>query len=198
MAFVPIPFTVRAVLRFQQGTDERQTVLHYKTPGRVPTNADLLSIAQTLVDWWDDVGKLASSTTLALFEVVCTSIHSEGGIQLSQPVSPPITGSLAEPPEPGNVTSTISWRTARTGRRYRGRTFWPGYTDASTNNDGTVSSAQVIRLIAAGANLLFGYVPGDMVLAVASKVAGASEPVIRSIVENVLDSMRRRLPKRGI
>jgi len=198
MAFVPIPQTVRAVLRFQQFTDERQSVLHYKKSSGSITQADLDAIATNLRDWWAGPGRTASNTQLALFEVTATDISVEGGAQSTLPVSPPITGSVASASAPGNVTGTASWRTNRTGRSFRGRTYWPGFYDGGINDDGTINASLVTAVAVAAANLLFGFVPVGFLLAVASQVLHTSEPIMRVVVENVVDSQRRRLPKRGI
>jgi len=198
MPFVPIPNTARAVMRFQQFTEERQTVLHYRKDAGQHTLADLIDICNNLSSWWDDVGRFAASSSLALFEIIATDISVEGGAQNTQPVSPAVAGTQAGPVSPGNVTSTLSWRTALTGRSRRGRTFWPGFRDDMTNDDGTIATFQMALLAAAGANLLFGYTVPGQTLAVASKVLGLSTPILRVVTENIADSQRRRLPKRGI
>lgn len=198
MPFVPIPDTARAVLRFQQFSDERQTVLHFKAvPGPI-TPALLQQLATDLETWWNSPGRNVASNQLALFEIVCTDISVPNGAQYSLPIIPPNPGTNAAGSAPGNVTSTVSWRTTKTGRRYRGRTYVPGFTDTVTTDDGLVTSAQVLNLISYAANLLFGTIQNPWYLAVASKVAQAAELVTNGVVENVLDSQRRRLPKRGI
>lgn len=198
MAFFPIPNTVRAVLRFQQGTEERQNVLHYHKDSGVPNDGDLLTIATTLSNWWSAVGKGMSASNLSLFEIVVTDISVANGHQLSQPVSPPVAGTRGADASPGNVTVTGSWRTPNTGRRFRGRSYWPGLVESDTTVDSLLTGAAVTALSAVFSNLLFGYVPTGYTLAVKSGVAHIATPITRVIVENTLDSMRRRLPKRGI
>ena len=198
MAFVPIPNTARVVCRFQQFTEERQLVLHYHKAAGQHTLADLVDLTNNIVDWWNDVGKFACSTSLALFEVTATDISVAGGAQNTQPVSPAVAGTLTGDVSPGSVTSTLSWRTALTGRSRRGRSFFPGFRDVDTNDDGTVTVGKMALLAAAGANLLFGYTVAGQTLAVASKVLELSTPIIRVVTENIVDSQRRRLPKRGI
>jgi hypothetical protein len=198
MAFVPIPGTIRAVMRFQQFSDERQMVTHWHKDSGSVTTGDLTTVANALAAWWAGVGSGPSTNQLALFDIVCTDISVPNGAQFNSPVQPPDPGNIVDVSSPGNVTSTLSWRTAKTGRRYRGRTYWPGFAEGSTNDDGTVNGAQLLRLAAAGAALLFGSNPVGFHLAVASKVAAAAEVVTAVVTENVLDSMRRRLPKRGI
>lgn len=198
MAFVPIPGTMRCVLHFQQFTDERQTVIHVKKDSGDPVGTDLRDVAQALADWWEAVGNQGVSNTLALYQVTVTAIHVANGSQFILPVTPPIYGTGTDSPEPGNVTSTISWRSAITGRTGRGRTYYPGYTDTDTNPDGSVTSAKVFRLAIAAANLLFGSLPSGMRLAIRSGVDAVARIAESAVVEAVLDSQRRRLPKRGI
>lgn len=198
MAFVPIPQTVRAVLKFQQGTDERQNVLHYKKITGDPTDADLTAICIKLKDWWDAVGKASAANTYALNSVVATDISTTGGHQNVLDVSPPIAGTRTSESTPGNVAVVGSLRTIRTGRRYRGRMYLGGISEDSVDAFSTLQGFYQLIAANAVANLVFGYVPTGFQLAVASKVVAAAEPVIRSVVENITDSQRRRLPKRGI
>jgi len=172
--------------------------MHFKAlPGPVDL-ALLQQLAQDLEDWWNGPGRAAVHSTLALFEIVCTDISVPNGAQYTLPIIPPNPGVQGNRASPGNVTSTVSLRTAKTGRKYRGRTYVPGYSEDATNDDGTITSQQVIHLISWGANLLFGFIRNPWYLAIASGVTQLAEPVIATVVENVCDSQRRRLPKRGI
>lgn len=197
MAFVPIPQTVRAVLKFQQGTDERQNVLHYKKLVGDPSDADLVAICLMLKNWWHDVARGYAVPGMTLNSVVATDISTTGGHQNVLDVAPPDPGSADTNAMPGNVAVVGSLRTIRTGRRYRGRMYLAGIPEASVDNNSTLTGGAQVTMAAAVANLIFGYVPAGYTLAIASRVVGLAEPVIRTIVENITDSQRRRLPKRG-
>jgi hypothetical protein len=193
---IVIPHTARVTHQYTQHGQQRVGVLHYFIPLGNPTDADMSALASHLKDAWDSNGKAACSNQLALEQIQVTNIDHAGGNQYTLDLNPPSPGTVNNPPSPGNSTHTASFRTAKTGRKYRGRNFLPGLVDQFTNDDDTVNSARLIAAAAWVAQWMFG-LPGAWQLGVASQVVGATEPVTTIIFENILDSMRKRLPGRG-
>ena len=193
--FVPIPDTARVVMRWVQHTDERVNVLHYKRAGGW-TQPQLQDLASFVMEVWKDNLRLVLANTISILDVSATDISVENGVQALVSCATDCTGGIAQASAPANATSTISWRTGRTGRRYRGRTYPAGYLDGHINDDSTIQSQLLLSLLQYAGNLAFN-VPHAGLLAVASKIVQAAEPVLTSVLENVLDTQRRRLPKRG-
>jgi hypothetical protein len=191
-----IPHTARVVEQYTQHGQQRVNVRHYFIPLGNPTEANLETLGNYLLSVWEDTGKLACANQIALEQIQLTNIDHEGGPQFTIDVNPPSAGTLAFAPAPGNATHTASFRTAKVGRKYRGRNFLPGLHDGQTNDDDTVTSDRLVRAAAWVARWFIG-LPTDWHLGVASQVVGATEPVTSIVFENILDSMRSRLPGRG-
>jgi len=149
-----------------------------------------------VLDWWVTV-RAGFSNTLQLVDITATSYDVDPGQQHTLACNGAnCFGSNAGEPEPGNVTSTVSWRTQFIGRRFRGRNYLPSFVIGDTNNDDTIASATLVRLAVLAGSLLFSQ-DSPFVLAVFSRIANVVTPVSTAILENILDSMRRRLPGRG-
>lgn len=108
---------------------------------------------------------------------------------------------------PNNVALSVKRRSAFTGRAARGRVYWPGMTvnqvELSTN---TVTDAFVTLVLAALDALTEAAGEADWEAVILHRVSGGTPlaaAVIYTLVEwvvvdKVLDSMRRRLPARGV
>lgn len=191
-----LPFTVRTVMRFQKDTREQVHVFHtYSTD--LPDATDLAAINTVFRDWWNDHYKGTASNQVALVEVTSTDIHTPNGLQVTLPVAPPIAGTLPSAPAPQNATQTISWRTAFSGRRNRGRSYTVGLIETDASDTDTVVPARVTSLAAAASALIADVLAIGRELVVASFTHNQTRAIISAVVENVVDSMRRRLPKRG-
>jgi len=196
MPAIVIPNAIRAAMKYLQHDQERVNVLHFIKPGGGITLADLEQIASFLDDWHANYLSAAQQNQLTLDQIQVTDISVPNGEQITLDLPVPRPGQLTNTPAPGNVTNTMSFRTNKTGRRYRGRIYLPGLADNDTNDDDTVSSSQLLRLSVAAGQLFIG-VPGTMELAVASRVGLFVTQVATIVLENILDSQRRRLPGRG-
>ncbi len=193
---ITFPNTARAVQQYTQHGQQRVNVLHYLKPAGSITQADLDALAGHLVTQWTNLGRPACSNQLTMEQVQVTDVSPGGGLQSTVDLNPPSAGTVPDPPAPGNVTHTASFRTPLTGRKYRGRVFLPGMTDTMTNDIDTVTSGRLIAAAAWVAQWMFN-LPSGWVLGVASQVTGVTTPVATIVFENILDSMRRRLPGRG-
>ncbi len=196
MPFVPIPRVIRIVLKFQRDTREYQHVLHVQSAA-APTLTDLINAANEAVDWWSVEYSNGQANDVCLFAVIATDMSVEGGQQYTADVSPPTCGTSAVAVSPGNVTSTISWRTARTGRRYRGRTYVVGIDENQTSEFDTLAGFMVAHLASVAADWILRMLAVNLNPVVASFTYASAEPILSAVIENVLDSQRRRLPKRG-
>jgi len=196
MPFTPIDRVIRVVLRFTRDTREYQNVLHVRKPSAV-TLADLIAIADEAVTWWTTTYSNGLVNDVCLLSVTATDMSVQGGQQYTADVSPPTCGTSTAPPLPGNVTGTISWRTGRTGRRYRGRTYAVGFGEPDVGDQDTMSGALTSLLATTAVDWILRALGVGLSPVVASFTYGTAEDILSAVIENVVDSQRRRLPRRG-
>jgi hypothetical protein len=196
MAFTPIDRVIRVVLRFTRDTREFQNVLHVRKASAV-TFGDLVTIANEAVDWWQNTYKGVSTSAVSLFSVVATDMSVEGGMQYTADVTPPTPGTFGFAPDTGNSTATMSWRTGRTGRRYRGRTYAVGLGEAGIGDLDTLQGGLVSLMASAAVDWILRCLGVSLPAVVASFTYGTAEEILSAVIENVVDSQRRRLPRRG-
>jgi hypothetical protein len=116
-------------------------------------------------------------------------------------------GELGGEAMPNNVTLSVARKSGFTGRGARGRIYFPAieqaYVDQATNTvSSTLTDAILVALDAMNTAITAqGFVP-----VIVHRIA-AGVPLVPAvvftlvewvIVDNVIDSMRRRLPKRGV
>jgi len=173
--------------------------------------ARLSSLVNTVRDWWvESLGPLLSDL-VTLTEVVATDLTTEtsGQVSVTGADSPggEIGGSAAN-----NVTLAVSFRTASRGRSFRGRNYLIGIPLTQFTSTNVVDSAWVSSIIGAYIDLKTALNDADFAWVVVSRFSGVDlatgDPIPREagiatlvtntvVVDNVVDSQRRRLPGRG-
>lgn len=203
MAFIPVANTAQVELRYLWDGQRCENVLYF-TNDAPYTASDLSDLALAVFDWWQDNMRAAMPATLALNEVYCTDISSATGPVHSYAPTSGNVGTSAGISMPNNVALAITFRTGQRGRSGRGRNYIPGLTETNvTNNE--VAAASVDYFQDAYALLMSGAFAGPGIWSVVSRytgnaprLIGQSLPVTSvAIVDAVVDSQRRRLPKRG-
>lgn len=204
MPFVPAPgiaeVQVRATYDGQQVMNRIMVdVLH------TPTQGDLDTITAAVAAWWIGNVKALVAPTVSLRQVYARSLEVANGPESTFSAGLPSPGTAGGGGLPNSVALAVSLRTGLTGRSARGRWFWYGFTESQVT-DSTVDTGVAVSIVAAIDNLL-------------SVITGlSSQPVIVSYVTNnaprpggpvyfvindallvdqVVDSQRRRLPGRG-
>jgi hypothetical protein len=106
---------------------------------------------------------------------------------------------------PNNVSFAIKLSTGNSGRSGRGRSFWPVFTEAQVTGN-KVNAATRAGILSAYSTLNDAVAfQGEFLLSVITRyTANTLRPVavaqpVQSIstTDDIVDSMRRRLPKRG-
>lgn len=203
MTYVPVPNTMRAFMHFTQASQNVGITVHGRTPAAV-VPADLVLFADALKIWHANYAANSMSSVCVLNRITVQDLTTSTGPSLDQPISPTQPGLLSGSPCPINATPVISHRTANRGRSYRGRTYLPGLAQSSQLN-----STQIGTAFQAGLITLAGQLASQLLLAgithvVVSKftggaprITGLSTPVTTYIVDQAIDSQRRRLLGRG-
>lgn len=203
MAFQSVPDTVEVVIRgVRAGEEIINTFFGKKEGGYVQADLDALAVA---VDAW--VGTtwltLMPNDYTYLGTVVrglanAIDLIAENGDSTG-------AGSYGSAGAPLNVTLSVKRRSAFTGRGARGRVFLPGIPTSAIAAPGFVSSgfAEAAATILTGFKDVMDSV--DFVEVIVHRVAAGvplATAVVFTVVEyvvvnNAIDSMRRRLPGRG-
>lgn len=202
--YVPVMDTVMVELRQTLLGEKVENTLAFKMDGGFST-MQMTGLCNDLLLWWTNTYRGALSIQLTLRELVCTDLSSQTGpvITVVAPTPNP-AGMVVQDSEPGNVSLCVSFRTNFRGRSYRGRNYVAGIPiTARVGNT-------VIPTFVANIQGAYNAIPAAMVSAPwewcvvsrftngAPRVAGASTPIESAIiVDNNIDSMRRRLAGRG-
>jgi hypothetical protein len=182
------------------GGEECVNVFHLDAPNNFNTQAT----AQTYVDTimaglYAPQGGLFANTTKSKTCRV-THLNQEGGSAYEVTPTTPFIGSGTTDALPNQVALVLSWRTNRSGRRYRGRTYLGGIVEAQSSEDagGAAELPTATRdgLRTQAVTLLTNLRTASAPLAVFSRVgAGAVTQVNAVRVGNRFDTQRRRRSK---
>lgn len=210
MPFVPVPSTVMVEMRMRLDAQEIENTLYFEK-ATAWTVAQYTALANAMIVWWNTAYGLVLSSDLSLVEVYITDLTTATSPVHAQaaPIPNP-TGTVPTATLPNNVSLTVSFRTANRGRSYRGRNYVPGLPEnAVTLNTVQPSTVAGIQNAYTG---LFAVADGQsiewVVVSRYSGIDGDGKPIPRTIglatpvtaaivVDAIVDSQRRRLPKRG-
>jgi hypothetical protein len=181
-----------------------ENTLAFRKDGGFST-VDMTGLCNDLLLWWTTVYRGSMSIQLTIRELVCTDLSTQTGpvVTVVAPTPNP-AGMVVQDSEPGNVSLCVSFRTIMRGRSYRGRNFVAGI--PITARVGNTVTAGFAANIQGAYNALPASIvtsPWEWVVVSrftngAPRVAGAATPVeSAAVVDNNIDSMRRRLAGRG-
>ena len=210
MPFIPVPNGVRVCLRFAKAGQQVCNVFYVDAHGAI-TLTTLNQVGSIFKTWWNTYMQpiTGSDTSLQAIEVVDAS--ESGGIGIEYTTGLPLTGASSGSALPNNVTVASKLTTGRTGRSYRGRSYFNGLTDTNLQADQQhITTTMQGVLDAAFDQLISALISQTLNLAVASLYSGVDvnhKPIPRSsgVLTDIigastnltLDSQRRRLPERG-
>lgn len=172
-------------------------VFSYKSASQ-PGPTDVNTIAANFYTYVGALFKAALGSTRNLDYVECrtrwTGVNYQGYYYPTQP-NP---GTVAGDPSPGNVAVAGAWKSGVRGRKYNGRSFWGGLTEALTSGD-VVSSGFLLTLNSLMTTIVsFTNAPTlPLSFSVASVRGLFLTTIFKFVINAVVDSMRRRLSGRG-
>jgi len=204
MAFQPIPNTVLASIRGTLDGQLIENTLAFKYATSISPSI-VAEVGDNCANWWHDQIMPNLSDEYALREVYVLDVSSETGPTYISNLNAGDVGGYAIQSMPGNVAATVTLRTALRGRSYRGRNFIPAIPISIVTGVNGISSTWADAITTAYGNLRdHDYVVGDLVVISryhdnALRTPNGVATVVTTIDMNlVLDSMRRRLPGRGV
>lgn len=203
MPFVPATNVVQAELIFRWDNQIVENVLHYQVAGGV----DLVSmnfIGADLTSWWDVTMQPLVPATVSLQEVRMTDLTSEFAPGASWIGGLPLSGTLPGVALPNNVALSITKRSNFRGRAYRGRIYHIGLSETQVINN-QVDATHVTALLNAYAIIReLDFAGTNIPMVIVSRYQGG-DPRGAALVtlvsgfscDGIIDSQRRRLPRRG-
>ena len=205
MAFQPVPHVALVEMIFDIFEQTCENTLYFIHPGEEAwTGGSLAALGETMAVWWGESLLDATSLDCTLREVKVTDLTTVTGLQVSN--VPNIVGTVNSPALPTNATLSVSFRTHLRGRSYRGRNYIVGLAEASVTGDAVLSSP--LAIVASAYAQIPDYLPElteDTAWVVVSReqdnavleVGVATEVTTVVIVDDSIDSQRRRLAGRG-
>lgn len=196
------PLVCKVSMIFKRDTRNFVNTFHVDKPAEWDLT-EMAVLAQDFVDWWNTSYKQPVVDDVSLIQVQVRKYDPVAPLAYDLNVSPPSPGAGTGEPLPGNVTSTVSWRTGLAGRRFRGRIYVPGYSEPSVDVNDLLSSVAVNLLSSAAAALInSALTSGKLTIFHPPKdpptpYDNTTTDVLTAVVENIVDSQRRRLPGRG-
>jgi len=198
MAFIPTPEGIEIVVHgAQEGIPVVNT--YHVSAGGSPTDTQLQDAAEAVSSWMitDMIPYLDS--TYVIQDVVATDISVADGHQFTDLSAAGYGGTIVGAPMAANAAVVISWRTARTGRSYRGRTYIGGLNNGILLDPHNITTVYAGHYATAGQSLIDILAVAGLVLSVLSKVAdkvarvaGVLTEIVSLIVDTKVDSQRRR------
>lgn len=203
MPFIPVDGICQAELVCSLDTQVIQNVLHFEAAaGLNPTNMG--ELGAHLVAWWNTNIKPNVPTSQSLTQIKLVDLTTEIAPVVIYATGLPSAGSNASPALPNNCALVITKRTALRGRSYRGRFYFGALNEASVTAN-TVSVGLSGGLVTA-LNLLNNFTTAteEWFAVVVSRYTnnlprpgGIATRITSHDTDSVVDSQRRRLPRRG-
>lgn len=197
------PNVVKAALVFQRDTRQLVNTLHFAHVGGWDL-ARMTTLAGDLKTWWNTIYRTAVPAAVALTQVQVRLLDPSNPLAVDFPVAPSIPGTRAGTSEAANVSLSLSERTGLAGRAHRGRIFMPSVSEIDVSVTDQATSVLVGLAANAIANLIFGFTTTSAFPCVFHRPGLLPRPldnlydlVTSYVVEDLIDSQRRRLPGRG-
>lgn len=190
------PRVAKVAMLFRRDTRTFVNTFHVRAAADL-TASDLVNIAGIFVSWWNTAYNAYSSNAVSLYQVQVRKYDPDDPLAFDLNVSPPSAGTQAAAADTGATTQTASWRTGFAGRKHRGRFYAVGLPESLVNSDDSVTSPQTATLAAAASQLLSDLLAVSLQLVVFHKVDNTTTTILSAIVENLVDSQRKRLANRG-
>lgn len=195
MPFVPIPNAAKITVKGDYLGQLCENVWTCLVPENPPV-IDLENIAVGVSGYLPAIVE-PLSTSLVINEITVRYLGDPGGPEYTFVPITPIAGTNASPGLPGNVALCVSLRTALAGRRFRGRKYFSGWTEADVVGN-LVDAGAVADIVAACNAFIAGMITDGVPLTIVSYTGLTNVNVVNAVcVDNYVDSQRRRLPGRG-
>jgi hypothetical protein len=204
MAFVPIPDGVEVLLQGTLAGEACNNTLYYTQSGGWGVT-EMQSLADAIDVIWGAFVAAHMYQDYNYVQTVVTDKRTDTALQAFASTHAS-AGGITGAPVPNNVALSVKRQSAFTGRSARGRVYVPVGAEANLASTNVVSSAWAAFVTAAFTAMDAAAQDIDWIGVIVSRVhdgvplttAVAYTIVEWIVVDLVIDSMRRRLPGRGI
>jgi len=190
------PRVAKVAMLFQRDTRTFVNTFHVAKASAL-TASDLINIAGIFTSWWNTQYRGYSVPQVALKQVQVRKLDPSDPLAYDSDVLPPSPGTASGNPDVASATQTASFRTGLAGRKFRGRFYAVGLGETYTANDDSVTSPETTALSNAALAIIANVAAATFQLVVFHKIDNTFTPILTAIVENLVDSQRRRLANRG-
>lgn len=197
------PRVLKVTLVFKRDTRTLLNVFHVSRP-IAWDNAAIIAFSAIVQNWFNANYKGVIPSDIALSQMQFRKQDPADPLAYDVNLSPALAGTRGAPTEAANATVTMSARTGFAGRAYRGRMYVPGLIEGDVTADDRISSALAVGLANAANQLIAVLITWGVNWCIFHRPGLVPKPldntftnVTSYVIENILDSQRRRLPSRG-
>lgn len=192
------------VVKGQCDLQELNNTLYFKYVSTV-TLTELTQLATDMRDFWENNALAQLPTTYEFLGVKASDLTTQTSETVEIAATSINNGTLTSLALPNHNSFTITFNTNNRGRSYRGRNFWPLLTESDVSNnelsEGRANNIRGVYSLMVGPDELSSGWTWGVFSRIQNKVQltnGIFTP-IQSVkyTDRVVDSQRRRLPKRG-
>jgi len=204
MPFVPVTGAVQAEMRYTQDGQKVENVFWFSTVTPGAFGPDKEAVATMLFDWWDAHVKTIQAANVTLREIYVTDQDAPNSGSFTLTAGLPASGGNPNTPLPNSVTLCVSFRTGTRGRSYRGRAYHIGLTENQRAGN-YITPAAIASVTAAYDSLVNESTLAGLPMVIVSRFSGGlpraagifTQVTDALVVDDIIDSQRRRLPGRG-
>lgn len=164
--FIPAASTMRVQLIYTLNSQRMENVFHVLSGGGLLT-ADLDRVEAVFAAWWTATGRAQVPNNVNLVLIVVDALNVESGLHKEYSSGWTAIGTLGSPALAGQNTMAVKLATSFSGRSFRGRIYWPGFTNADIVS-GLVTAARRDAVVVAVNTLRTNLAAGGDALAVVS------------------------------
>lgn len=204
MSFIPTPNAVKTDMIFSLAGQEVHVTL-WCTRTSPWTLAQRQALNAAISTWWSTGANVAFSSAIALTRIVTVNQDSNNAPSDTLVMAPPVAGGGGATSAANNVAACASLRTDLRGRSFRGRQYWAGIPTGSVTDSVTLLLAFCTSLVTLLTNLKTAIEALGAVWVVVShyanklpRASGLATPITAFVIDQKIDSQRRRLAGRGI
>lgn len=205
--FIPVPGVFKVQMVYTLHGQRIENVFNVKS-GAGLTAADADRIEAVFATWWNGTVRLQQSNNVSLVLIVLDALDSASGLHREYTTGWTQAGAVATSVTSSGVTAAVKLATGLRGRSFRGRIYWPGisanWVTTLTSQLTPAIATQIQTYVNTLRTALTGDAAGDKLVVVSYchdhvwRTTGVATEVTSASTHLNLDSMRRRLPGRGL
>jgi hypothetical protein len=204
--FIPVLHTASVELIFQNGAYLAENCFHVQWSDNFGP-AQLTGVRNIFIAWDSATGRTGRVPGWALTRVRSKALHTSSGAIEDYTLPSPQAGTAGGSTQANNVTYAVKFQTGLAGRSQRGRIYVVGLsTTAMASPNGVVSTTAAAGFVSSYNTLIANLISAGYNLVVTSfrhdgayRAEGQNSIITTAAVtDSYSDSMRRRLPGRGM